>query len=183
MLKKIIRLFNSVVFNNLKFLIIKLFHYKRFKFSLKNVISPTNIIDIQNKGSIFFGRWLNIPSKSLLGVRDNGVLDIKDGVFINSNCQIIAHKKIEINENVCIGPNTIIVDHDHFFGKSRVDKKKFKTKEIIIGSGTWIGANCVILKGTKIGKNCVISAGSIVNCEVPDNTIFIQKRENQLKKI
>ena len=55
MLKKIIRLFNSVVFNNLKFLIIKLFHNKRFKFSLKNVISPTNIIDIQNKGSIFFG--------------------------------------------------------------------------------------------------------------------------------
>lgn len=110
-------------------------------------------------------------------------MKINDGVFINSNCQIIAHKKIEIGRNVCIGPNVVIVDHDHVFGKNGVEKKSFKAKEITIGDGTWIGANCVILKGTKIGKNAVIAAGSVVNCDVPDNVIFVQKRENRLKQI
>lgn len=44
---------------------------------------------------------------------------------------------------------------------------------IFIGSGTWIGSNVVILKGVSIGKNCVIGAGSIVNKDVPDSSIFI----------
>lgn len=183
MIRKITRLLNSLIINNFKFLIIKLFKMKRFKFRLKNIISPSNLIDIQDKGAIHLGWGVNIPSKSVFGVRESGILKINDRTFINSNCQIIAHKKIEIGKDVCIGPNTVIVDHDHVFGKNGVEKKNFKSKEITIGDGTWIGANCVILKGTKIGKNAVIAAGSIVNCDVPDNTIFVQKRENIMKQI
>lgn len=183
MIRKMIRLFNSLIINNIKFLFIKLFHFNGFKFSFNNIISPLNTFDIQGKGKIFLHKKLNIPTKSLLGVREEGILEINDGTFINNNCQVIAHQKITIGKNVCIGPNTIIMDHDHKFGKEGVQKKQFNSKEIIIEDGAWIGANCVILKGSKIGKNSVIAAGSIVNCDVPDNTILIQKRENKLKKI
>lgn len=55
MIRKIIRLFNSLIINNIKLLTIKLFKMKRFNFKLKNIISPSNLIDIQDKGAIFFG--------------------------------------------------------------------------------------------------------------------------------
>ena len=75
------------------------------------------------------------------------------------------------------------MDHDHKFGKDGVQKKIFNSKEIVIEDGAWIGANCIILKGSKIGKNSVIAAGSIVNCEVPDNIILVQKKQNSFIKI
>ncbi|MEE1084340.1 MAG: DapH/DapD/GlmU-related protein [Paludibacteraceae bacterium] len=42
---------------------------------------------------------------------------------------------------------------------------------IIIGDGTWIGARSTILSGVSVGKGCIIAAGSIVNKDVPDNTM------------
>ena len=183
MIKKIIRLFNSLIINNIKFLFIKIFHFKRFKFHFLNFISPVASIDIQNKGKILFGKKCNILSFNVIGVRENGTIEINDGVFVNKNCQIVAHKKISIGSNVCIGPNTIIMDHDHLFGKNGVEKKKFKSSEIVIGKNVWIGANCVILKGSKIGDNSVIGAGCIINSEIPDNSIVVQKRENTIIKI
>lgn len=183
MIKKIFRVINSIIINNIKFLIIKLFHLKRFKFKFNSIISPINIIDIQNNGKIYFGARLNIPSKSMFGVRENGYLKIDDGTFINNNCQIISHKKIIIGKNVCIGPNTVIVDHDHKFGNNGVDKKSFNSKEILIEDGAWVGANCVLLKGSRIGKNSVVAAGSIINFDVPDNTIVVQKKENKFINI
>lgn len=44
-------------------------------------------------------------------------------------------------------------------------------KKIHIKKGAWIGANAVILPGVTIGENAVIAAGSIVNKDVPANTL------------
>ena len=183
MIRKTIRLFNSLIINNIKFIFIKILHFSSFKFNFINIISPNNTFDIQNKGKLLLGKNCMMMQRNYLGVRENGLLEIKDGAFINSNCYIIAHNKIIIGKNVCIGPNVIIMDHDHKFGKNGVDKKKFKSKEIIIEDGAWIGANSVILRGSKIGSNCVIGAGSIVKGEIPGNSVFIQKRNNIINEI
>lgn len=180
MIKKIIRLFNSLIINNIKFIFIKIFHFRYFRFSFINYISPMNSIDIQGKGLIKLGKKLNIPQRSIIGVRENAIVEIGEGTFINNNCQIIAHKKIVIGKDTCIGPNTVIVDHDHIFDKNGVDKKKFKSNDIIIGSNVWIGANCVILKGTNIGDNCVIGACTILSGEIPNNSIVVQKKEKKI---
>ncbi len=183
-MKKIFRIIFDVVINNLKFIIIKLFHFKNFRYNPVNIISPLCNIDIQNKGKIIIGKKCNILSRNILGVRESGTLEIKDGVFINNNCHIISHKSIEIGKNVCIGPNTIIMDHDHVFVKDKgVDKKSFVKEDIVIEDNVWIGANCVILKGVKIGKNSVVAAGSIVYDDVPSNTVLVQKRNNNYKEI
>lgn len=183
MWRKIGRLLNSYVVTNIKFILIKIFHFNNFSFHFNNLISSKNIFDIQNKGSIYLGKNINIPYKSIFGVREHGKMEISDGVFVNNNCQIIAHKNIKIGKNVCIGPNTIIMDHDHVISPDGIKKNKFVSKDIVIEDGVWIGANCVILKGAKIGKNSVIAAGSVVNSEVSENKVLIQKRTNEFKEI
>ena len=112
-----------------------------------------------------------------------GNIEIGNNCGINSNCYIVSHKNIKIGNNVIIGPNVVIVDHNHQFGKNGIESKKFKSDNIVISDGTWIGANVVILKGSKIGKNCVIGAGSTINFAVPDNTILVQKKENKFINI
>ena len=180
-MKKIVRGINCLIINNIKMFFIKLFHMKSFKYHYLNLISPFCSIDIQNQGKINLGKKCNILKGTVLGVREEGKLSIGDGTFINQNCQVICHKQITIGNDVCIGPNTVIVDHDHKFGKNGVEKKNFNCKDIVIGNNVWIGANCVILKDTKIGDNAVIGAGSIVFENVGDNTTLIQKKINNYR--
>ena len=47
------------------------------------------------------------------------------------------------------------------------------TKEgaVRIGSGSWLGANVVILPGTQLGRNCVVAAGAVVRGAFPDHTV------------
>ena len=42
---------------------------------------------------------------------------------------------------------------------------------VVIGAGSWIGARCVIFPGVRVGSGAVVSAGSIVNKDVPPNTV------------
>lgn len=178
MIKKLIRLFNYLIVNNIKFTFIKLFHCSHFKFSLFTFISPIASFDIQDKGTIIIEKKCSVLCLNNIGVREKGKIILKKGVFLNRNCQIIAHDNIEIGEDTCIGQNTIIMDHDHKFGHNGVEKKKFNSKKIIIGKNVWIGANCTILKGVTIGNNAVVAAGSIITRDIPDNSILIQKRQD-----
>lgn len=57
-----------------------------------------------------------------------------------------------------------------------VKAKQFICSDVYIGENTWIGANTLILKGTRIGANCVIAGGSVVLGNIPDDSIFVQKR-------
>ncbi|WP_405755580.1 DapH/DapD/GlmU-related protein [Anaerovibrio slackiae] len=76
-----------------------------------------------------------------------------------------------------IGQNVLMYD---YYYMSRDYKSEFSTAPISIGTGTWIGSNVVILKDVSIGKNCVIGAGSIVNKDIPNNSIFYNKRINAI---
>lgn len=58
----------------------------------------------------------------------------------------------------------------------------YVSSPVKIGNNCWIGGNVAILRGTVIGDNSVIAAGSVVSKEVPDNAIFIQKRETTIIK-
>ena len=59
---------------------------------------------------------------------------------------------------------------------------EYKTAPIIIGNNVWVGANTVILRGAEIGDNSVIGAGCIVKGKIPENSVFVQKRQSIYKK-
>jgi acetyltransferase-like isoleucine patch superfamily enzyme len=41
-----------------------------------------------------------------------------------------------------------------------------------IGSGSWLGANSVILPGTQLGDHCVVAAGAVVRGEFASHTVL-----------
>lgn len=52
---------------------------------------------------------------------------------------------------------------------------------VSIGNNVWIGANTVILRDSIIGDNAVIAAGSVVKGNIPPNTVYYLKREENFK--
>ena len=138
---------------------------------------------VYSKAKCIIGNEVKIDYNTVISVTKDSNLTLKNNVGIGSNSMIVCHKSIYIGENTLIGPNVYIYDHDHKFSKGRIKRKEYICKDVIIGDNCWIGACTVILKGTKIGSNCIIGAGSIVTGEIPDNTLFIQKREKVLKDI
>ena len=71
------------------------------------------------------------------------------------------------------GPHVFISDHNHEYADPNIPvcKQGVRCKEsdkIVIGEGTWIGTNAVIVGNISIGKHCVIGANSVVTMDIPD---------------
>ncbi len=43
--------------------------------------------------------------------------------------------------------------------------------DIVIGAGTWLGADVVVLAGVTIGDGAIIAAGAVVTKDIPANAI------------
>lgn len=67
--------------------------------------------------------------------------------------------------------------------KRKSGTKEDLTNERVVGKRTCIGAGCIILKGTIIGENCVIGVGSVVKGVIPDNSVVIQKRTEEIYEL
>lgn len=131
-------------------------------------------------GVLTIGRGTHIKNETEIHLSGKGNLMIGEHVCINSNCYIASQEKVEIGPGCELGPNVVIVDHDHDFRiKGGIRAGKYKKSSIIIGKNVWIGANTVVLRGTEIGDDCVIGAGSVISGRYPAHTIVVQKREEK----
>ncbi len=111
-----------------------------------------------------------------------GELNIGRNCFFNDNVMIVSKSKICIGNDVIIGPNVVIVDHDHDY-ESDERQTSFKSAPIIIGDNVWIGANVVITKGTTIGSNSVIGAGTVLKGVYTDNLLIYQEKQTKTRTI
>lgn len=106
----------------------------------------------------------------------NSKIIIGDGVGM-SGTSIVTCSTIEIGENTFIGANVNIYGTDFHCirGEERILQKtsaEAPTAPIKIGKNCWIASNVTILKGVTIGDNAVIGAMSLVNKDVPQNTLY-----------
>jgi lipopolysaccharide O-acetyltransferase len=99
-------------------------------------------------------------------------LVIGNRVQINDKCHIAALVKIEIGDDVLMGSNVFISDHDH--GGTSPDqlrvspaKRELISAPVIVEKNVWIGENAVILKGVTVGASSIIAAGAVVTRDVP----------------
>jgi acetyltransferase-like isoleucine patch superfamily enzyme len=157
----------------------KALYFRNIKSSIFSLQANSKIEVFNNKAKIYLGKFVFIRKNASIRIDYEGVLNIGKNVFINDNCTINCVNKITIGKNTKIAPNVCINDHDHNYKKNSSDH--LIRGEVTIGENVWIGSNVVILRNTHIGENVVVAAGSVVKGIIPPNTIFINKRETEIK--
>lgn len=125
----------------------------------------------------------NIRGEFCLGA-PTARIEIGDRVGMSSVC-LWADELITIGNDVNIGGDTIIMDHDahphHYLIRRRGESRKrlqygeyassIMKAPVFIEDDVWIGARCIILKGVHIGARSIIAAGSVVTKDVPADVI------------
>ena len=113
----------------------------------------------------------------------------KNRVFasLGENCSIedrtvpLYAKCIRIGNNVRLASHVYLVTHDVSYfvlnnlGLKNKNGTPFKEKIgcIDIGNNVFVGSNATILYDVKIGDNVIIGAGSVVNRDIPDNSVAV----------
>jgi maltose O-acetyltransferase len=92
-------------------------------------------------------------------------------LFMNYNCVILDCNRVEIGDNVQMGPGVHIYTAHHPTDPAVRQTGLELATPVRIGSNVWIGGGSIICPGTTIGDNSVIGAGSIVTRDVPANVI------------
>jgi acetyltransferase-like isoleucine patch superfamily enzyme len=104
---------------------------------------------------------------------DTDSIEIGDNVVIRPGVQIHANTtkkaRVIIQNNVLIAPNVFITVNNHNYKNTQVPimLQGGTSETVIIGEGSWLGANSIVLKAS-IGRNSVVAAGAVVTKEVPD---------------
>jgi maltose O-acetyltransferase len=76
---------------------------------------------------------------------------------------------VEIGDNVVISRNVTILTHD---ATTAYAGDLIKVGRVKINDRCFIGANTTILCNVEIGENSIVGAGSVVNRDIPPNSVF-----------
>lgn len=127
---------------------------------------------------IIGAKSVRIRKRFNLRIDNQGELKLGDRVFFNNDVSVNVLESVTFGNDVLVGENVKIYDHNHIFGGNSqvVEKHQFKTAPVKIGNNVWIGSNVIILKGVTIGDRAIISAGSVVSKDVSEDVIYREKR-------
>lgn len=98
-------------------------------------------------------------------------IKLGENFYANHNLIILDCAKVEIGDNVFIGPNVTITTAGNPLDYKKRNQVYEYAYEIKIGKNVRIGANVVINPGVKIGDNTVIGSGSVVTKDIKENSI------------
>lgn len=101
---------------------------------------------------------------------------------VGENCMIMKKKLplysnlVHLHNNVWIASNVGFVTHDgiHWMLNQKYEAKEFVEKVgcIEIMDNVFVGSGTRILYNTRIGSNVIIGSDSLVNKDVPDNSVY-----------
>lgn len=106
------------------------------------------------------------------------------GVRIGAGCDILNNIKdfgtepwlIELGNRVTVTHGVTFLTHD---GSSRLFRQRLPDASpwgnrfgtIKVGDNVFIGVNAILMPAIEIGSNCIVGVGSVVNKDVPANTV------------
>ena len=161
------------------------------------------IFRVEREGSVYIGKGCSLKGKKKIYLATNvtirpfvqiwgGTVRIGKGSEIGERCRISIANSLEIGEKVLLSPNVYITDCDHEYRDIDIPVMDQgivqRGQKVLIGDGSYIGINSVIVGNVKIGKHCVIGANSVVTKDVPDycvavgSPVMLKKRYRQEDK-
>ena len=100
-----------------------------------------------------------------------GDVKVGRGTWIGPFVMLDGRAGIEIGEYCSISTGVQIYTHDTVKWALSGGKAPYELGGVRIGSCTYIGSQSVVLHGVTIGEHCVVGAHSLVNRDIPPNTI------------
>ena len=116
------------------------------------------------------------PMKRAQYMKKKGIFhSVGDRVMIMSRHIPLYSRLISIGNNVWIASGVTFITHDvcHYMLNGKTGTRDYSEYIgcINIGNNVFIGSNVQVLYDVNIGDNCVIAAGSLVNKDVPANSV------------
>lgn len=146
-------------------LIIKIVNFFLFEFYFKFKFKLISIfLKKSGKNNKFIGKiYITGPTNITIG---------SNNIF-NRFTQIDGSGELIIGDNNLFANNVTILSSLHNYSKgSNFADQGVRKKTTILENNIWLGANVVVSGGVKIGSNTVVSANSIVNKNIPPNSIY-----------
>jgi acetyltransferase-like isoleucine patch superfamily enzyme len=139
------------------------------------------------QGSIYNERYIRIGEGTMVGpntcitagmapgqaMPTDPVVRIGDRCVIGRGSHIIGHWRIDIGDDIQTGPYVYITDQNHSYldPDQPIGRQWPVEAPVRVGSGSWLGANVVVLPGADIGEHVVVAAGAVVRGEIPDHCV------------
>ncbi len=152
----------------------------------KNVTIQAHVKLVSNRDRpIYIGDNVKIMQGVIISTAQKGKVCIGSNVYIGEYSVITSNKEIRIEDNVMIAPHNNIVDFDHRSDDlgTTATQDSFIAEKIEIKGGSWLAANCCVLKGVAIGPNTIIGAGSVVTECIPAYSVAVGSPASVVKKI
>jgi acetyltransferase-like isoleucine patch superfamily enzyme len=118
-------------------------------------------------------------------------VEIQKNALIGKNCKIQSHsficEGVTIEDNVFVGHNVTFINDKYPRATNAKGELKgeqdWKVEPTIVKKGASIGSGSTVLGNVTIGENAMVGAGSLVNRNVPPNTIVAGNPSRVLRKI
>jgi maltose O-acetyltransferase len=94
-------------------------------------------------------------------------------VFINYQCVFLDCARIEIGDDVQVGPAVQLYTARHPLDAAVRRSGLESASPIRIGNDVWIGGAAVVLPGVTIGDRSVVGAGAVLVRDVPQDTVVV----------
>lgn len=122
--------------------------------------------------SSFQSNSIGLKQNCFISAGRNARLEIGNDCGISGTI-ISAAENIVLGDRVVCGANVTICDNDrhNLNAELRFEGLNGGISPIKIEDDVWIGMNTIVLKGVTIGRGAVIGANSVVNKDIPPNTI------------
>ncbi len=80
--------------------------------------------------------------------------------------------RVTFGEKCLLAPRVTVTASNYGIqqGTPVMDQPKVE-RDVVIGAGSWLGADVVVLAGVTIGEGAIIAAGAVVTRDVPPNAI------------
>ena len=139
------------------------------------------------QGALFNERYIHIGAGTIIGPHaslsagmapgqemvTDPVVRIGERCLIGRGSHIVGHFQVELGDDIQTGPYVYITDQNHVYTDPDVPVGRQWPVEspVSIGSGSWLGANVVVLPGASLGEHVVVAAGAVVRGVFPDRCV------------
>ena len=167
----------KIALGMLRMSLIALLSFGKITFRFPVRLEKNVVLSRRSGGRIHFGKHVSLNRNAQISVTQNALIETGDFTSIGDNNVIVAREKIILGSYVMLGANVCIYDHDHVFKAPGIMRDLgYNTSPVIIEDNVWLGAGVIVLRGVTIGAGSVVAAGTIVNRDIPPDSLVYNRR-------